>query len=55
MDTLRAGTESIILSVLPAESMILSAVLLCYYATPTAAAMLKTTIGNTDDYLTIAD
>ncbi len=32
------GAESIILSAPPTESRILSAVLLCYYATPTAAA-----------------
>jgi hypothetical protein len=51
-DTLSAGAESaesIILSVLPAESMILS-VLFGWVITLTAGATKKSTIGNTDDH-----
>jgi hypothetical protein len=51
MDTLSAdaeSAESIILSAPPAESMILSAIF-GHVIMLTAAAMKKTTIGNTDD------
>ena len=51
-DTLRAGTESaecIILSALPAESMILSVLFGCVI-TLTVAATKTTTIGDTDDH-----
>jgi hypothetical protein len=49
VDNLSAGTESIILSLPPAESMILSA-LFGHVIMLSAGATKKTTISNTDDH-----